>query len=329
MNQKAATKQNKRMSSRLPVAEPPPELTGAEKLFEQVKPHLATITLAVVAGLLGFIVIAFIMRNRFDQNAMQWRELNNASAIALRTNQVEPLKQVAENNPETKAGLWALQMAGDQQLRMGLEQLNTDRDAGLALIRKSKESFETVVDASASVKTTMLQRRSQFSLAYACESLGEFEEAKILYQELVDQAPDSAFAEPARRAIARCSNEDYAKLYTKFTEFVPVEESPAPGPALPERPSITDFPEVDLPPGQKPPTESTPTEGGTTEKPADKPAADPNAFPTGTDGATGPADPSTPTDKTDDKQPPVESTESKKSDDKSDTDPPKTDGNDK
>lgn len=335
MNQKSATKKKRRSSSRTPVVEAPPELTGAEKLFEKVKPHLSTITLAVVACLLGFIVIAFIMRNRFDQNALQWRELNNATAIAIRTGDVNGLKQVATNNPDTKAGLWALQIAGDQQLRMGLEQLSMDREGGLALVRKSKENFQSVVDAPNSTKTTMLQRRSHFSLAYASESLGQFSEAKTLYEQLVDEAPDSAFANAALRGASRCSNEDYAKLYERFESWEVDVIGDAPGPALPERPRIDDFPEVDLPPGQKPPAgnDAAPVD------PAPEKADQPKAGPTGDEGPTGDASNANPEkavgeqaagEKPPATEPPAtEPPPTEKSADKTDVEPPKTSGDDK
>jgi tetratricopeptide (TPR) repeat protein len=259
MNQKTATKKKHR-KSRLPVVETPEELSGAEKLFEKVQPHLTTIGLVIVAGTLGFIAIAFMMRSRFDQNAAQWRELSTASAIALRTGDISGLKTVADTYPDTKAGLWALQMAGDEQLRRGIEQLSFDREAGNQMIEKGKNNFKRIVDAPQTTKTTMLDRRSSFSLAYAYESLGQFDEAKSLYEQIINLAPDSAFANPARRGLERASNEQYVDLYTKFANFEEEVIGEAPGPALPDRPVI-EFPEA-LPAGQKPPADNASASGG-------------------------------------------------------------------
>lgn len=253
MNQKAATRKNKRSSARQPAAEVPEELSGAEKALEAVKPHLTTIGLVVVAVFLGTVVVAFMIRNRAEANAAPWQQLHNA--MTYRSADVSGLQQVASNNPDSKAGSWALQFAGDEQMQSGLQMLGSDRDGGLALIRKAKESYQAIVDAPANAKSTMLQRRSQYSLAYANESLGEFETAKVLYQELVDAAPESAFAAPATRGINRCSDPAYAELFAKFESYE--EPEIAPGPALPgERPSIDGFPDVDIPAGVTPPKEN-------------------------------------------------------------------------
>lgn len=238
MNQKTATSKKKTKKSRLPVMEEPEELSGAELLFEKVKPHLTTIGLVVVAGVLGFIAIAVIARGRYQQDAAQWRDLSTSSAIALRTGDISGLKSVAESYPDSKAGLWALQMAGDQQLRMGIEQLSFDREAGNQLITKAKDNFQEIVDAEQSLKSTMLDRRSHFSLAYAHESLGQFKEAQTLYEQLIELAPDSAFAEPARRGLARSSNSQFVDLYTQFANFEEEVIGTAPGPNLPDRPVI-------------------------------------------------------------------------------------------
>ncbi len=253
MNQKPAKKKTK---SKAPFVEEPEELSGSEKIFEAISPHLTTIGLVVLAGLLAFVAIAFMIQSSFDKKAVEWRDLANSSAIALRSGDISNLKAVANSYPDSKAGLWALQMAGDQQLRMGIEQLSSDRDGGIQLIKKSKENFQSIVDSPQTLKTTMLDRRSHFSLAYAHESLGEFADAKKIYDKLVEQAPDSAFADPARRGSKRSSNEKYALLYEKFVNFEEDVLGDAPGPSIPDRPNIS-FDANDLEPGLKPPTENS------------------------------------------------------------------------
>jgi len=266
MNQKTAAKK-KHKKSRLPVVEEPEQLSGAEKLLEDVRPHLTTIGLVIVAITLGFIAVAFMISSRFEQNAAQWRELATSSAIAMRSGNLNGLKEVADTYPDTKAGLWALQIAGDQELRTGIEQLSYDREAGLQLIEKAKKSYLRIVEAPEAIKTTMLNRRSYFSLAYANESLGKFDEANALYKEILESDSESAFAEPARRGVERTSNEQYNALYTLFANYEVEVIGDAPGPAIPERPVI-EFPDA-LPAGEKPPaTEGASTGGGGQFEPA-------------------------------------------------------------
>lgn len=278
MNQKMASKKNKntkksknksknasnaRRPASLPVVEEEQEeiITFGDKLLKAVAPYISTIAIALIAGFLGFAVIAFWMRSSSEKKAMEWRELNNATMIARLTNDNSAWKQVAEAYPNSKAGLWANQMAGDQQLRMGLEQLTYNRENGIGMIKKSKEYFQAVVDAPSSAKTPMLQQRSHFALAYAHESLGEFPESQALYEKLLTEAPDSAFAELAKRGAARSSNSDYGELFTKIENWEDEVVGEAPGAKLPERPNL-DFNMPDLPSGDKPPAESPTVSGG-------------------------------------------------------------------
>lgn len=219
------------------------ELTGADKLLEKITPHAGTIGLAVVAGFIGFAAIAFLISRNFDTKAQAWRDQYIASTVAYQISDISGLKEVADTYPDKQAGMWAAQMAADFQLRMGLQQLDKDREGGLDMIRKATAGFQTVLDAPQTAKSTMLQRRSQFGMAYASESLGDFEKAKTLYAELVDAAPDSAFAEPARRGMKRSSSPEYAAVYKTFEEWK-VVLGDAPGDILPGRPNI-DFPNID------------------------------------------------------------------------------------
>ena len=282
MNQKAPKKRknkktNKtRRSSVMPVVEEEvieEELTFGDKLLANITPYMGTIVFALLAGFAAFALVAFLLRSSADSRAFEWRELNSASSIARQTGNISQWKRVAEEYPDSKAGLWASQFAGDYQLREGLSLLATDQEAGFGLIKKSKSYFESIINAPDSAKTPMLQQRSHFSLAYACEGLGEFEESKKLYEKLIKEAPDSAFVEHARRGLHRATNDDYSDLYAKFTNWEQEEIGEAPGPRIPERPSI-DFPDLDLPPGEKPPTTSAIVPGGDFEGSATKMATE-------------------------------------------------------
>jgi hypothetical protein len=250
MNKKSTTKQKIKGKLNVVETEEVPDLTSGEVFLEKVKPYASTIGLALLAGILGFVVIAFMNKSSFDSKALEWRELNNAATITLQTGDVDALQQVANAYPDKKAGLWASQIAGDFQLRTGLQQLPTDRESGIGQINKAKEAFQKVVDAPAAIKTSMLQRRSQFSLAYAYESLGKFDEAKALYDELLEKAPESAFASVAKRGALRSSDEQYAKLYNTMENWEEEVLGDAPGIPVEKRPNL-DFPAVDLPEGEK------------------------------------------------------------------------------
>ena len=252
MNQKALKKKKKNKKANnsqrtgLPVVEEEvieEELTFGDKLLAAITPYLGTIVFAVVAGFLAFALVAFLLRSSADSKAFEWRELSSASSVARQSGNISEWNRIAEKYPDSKAGLWAAQFAGDYQLREGLSKLASDQKAGFGMIEKSKEFFQSVIDAPASAKTAMLDQRSHFSLAYAHESLGEFDKSKVLYEKLIEEAPESAFIAHARRGLHRSTSGDYSDLYAKFTNWQEEEIGEAPGPRTPDLPDI-DFPEV-------------------------------------------------------------------------------------
>jgi len=120
--------------------------------------------------------------------------------------------------------------------------------------------------------------------------VGGFKESQALYEKLIEEAPESAFVEHARRGLTRATSGDYGDLYAKFTNWEEEVIGEAPGPKIPERPSI-DFPEVDLPPGEKPPTTSA-VPGGDFEGSAAKMATEEKpAAAAGTQNSTAVAEP--------------------------------------
>ena len=239
-------------------------LSGAERLVDSLRPYGAFIALGVALLFLAFIAVAWSIKVRFDQQERPWMALNQKIAEFGLTGNTSGLKEVAEDFPDGAAGLWGLQLAGDLDLRNGNAQLPVDRTAGIKLIEKARDTLKKIVDAPAASKSTMLQRCSTFSLAYAYESLGDFENAKKIYQQIVDSTPQSALADPARRGIVRSSDPAYAIVYAKFKDWVdPMAD--APGPAVPSRPDIS-FPDVNAP--------AVPTGGGGEFGEATKTSAD-------------------------------------------------------
>lgn len=235
------TMNKKTRKSQLPVVEEH-DLTAAEKLVEKLSPYGSMIALGIALLFLAFIAIAYFIKAGYIAKEREWQQLNASITEVGISGNTNSLKRVAEEYPESKAGLWALQLAGDYDLRTGLSQMTYDREGGMQLINKATESLQKVVDAPADIKSPMLQRRSTFSLAYALESVGEFGKANELYKQLVESAPDAAFAEPARRGVERTSDETYAALFEKFQKWEDILGD-APGPMIPERPDIS-FPSL-------------------------------------------------------------------------------------
>ena len=225
-----------------PVANP--ELGENDELMDKLRPYLTQIGVAVILGLLGLIAITLFLNSRQNSASAPWQELTSAQSEFALTGNVDRLTQVASVYPDSSAAMLALQSAGDFQLRQGLDELQRDRDKGFGLIEKSKESYQQIIDAPASAKSSAIQQSSVFSIAYASESLGQFDDAAKYYTQLIEEAPESHFAEAAKRGAARSTNPEFAAAYKKFKEYEPLGD--APGPNVPTRPEI-DFPEIDVP----------------------------------------------------------------------------------
>ena len=203
------------------------------------------------------------MKSNRETAAEPSRQLADAMQQFNVTTNVDSLKQMKEDYPNEVETNWAMLIAGDYELNRGLSQYASDREGAMKLIKRSKESFQSVVDSPSSAKTTMQERRSLFSLAYAHESLGEFSEAKALYQRVLDESPDSIFASSAKNGLERSNNPDFEKLYREFASFKPAMDE-APGVAVPDAPVI-DFPKLDLP-KEEPVNDTSSTEAGGNEK---------------------------------------------------------------
>jgi hypothetical protein len=259
------TMKDKPAKNSLPVHEPGEELSGAEKLVDSLRPHSSSIALGLALLFLVFVVATYFIKSNMDRNEDQWRLMNNKIAEVGITGNTSGLKEVIEEFPDGTAGLWALQLAGDYDLRQGISELAQDRAAGIKTIEKARDSLQKIVDAPAASKNTMLQRRSTYSLAYANESLGKFAQAEALYQQIVDGAPESAFGKAAKRGIERTSNPVYVALYEKFSNW---DDSlaEAPGPPIPTTPDISfkEFDEIDLP-DEEANDDSESTDSGSTD----------------------------------------------------------------
>ena len=259
------------------------EQTGAEKLMMASQPYWSHIALGILACILAWVIISYLVQSNRDAAAAPSRQLADAMQQFNVTSNVDSLKQMKEDYPNEIATNWAMLVAGDYELNRGLSQYPSDREGAMRLIKRAKESFQDVVDSPSTAKTTMQQRRSMFSLAYASESLGEFDEAKSLYQRVLDEAPDSIFTESAQRGLERASDPDFKKLYKEFADYKPAMEE-APGVAVPDAPDI-EFPAIDLPKEEPDVSSSTaaPSDGKnettTTESTVAKPATDSTATP--------------------------------------------------
>lgn len=215
----------------------------ADKHFGSLRTHANTILLVILAALMLAMLGAYWMASRQAASSEPWRQLQVASASyggPVGDRQTSHFELVSEQYPESLAGLWALQLAGDEDLRMGLSKMITARDEGLKQIERARKSLQKVQDSKLQ-KPELLEERSLFSLAYALESAGKFDEAKAAYQRLIEALPDSTMAKPAKVALARIADPTLTAAFEKFKAV-----GTAPGMTLPPIPDIS-FPDEAAP----------------------------------------------------------------------------------
>lgn len=249
-------------------------VTWLEEKFGHLKPYWSQITLGICAVVAIAVAAGFLWDRARKAEAEKWQTLSYAQNSYVRSlQQFGPgadntaLADFADQYPDDTAGLWALLFAADAEMRSGLSDLSSDRKAGFDKIGQAIQYYRRVVDSTAD-KSTMLQRRSLFGLAYALESDGQFEEATQLYQQLADLGDETPFAESAKRALERTTNEKYATLFQTFRDYEDVPDV-APGMKLPQRPDIS-FPEI----GGQPDAGGGEFVGGDDQGPQQKTTAD-------------------------------------------------------
>jgi len=228
------------------------EMSAGEKFLMASKPYWAHIALGVLSVIFASVLWTTYQNMSKESDAIPWQELNNARTQSELSSDVSSLKEMASNHEGTAASHWALLMAGDNEVNRGIDMLARDRVGGLKLIGKGVESIQQVVDAPATAKTPMIQRRSLFRLANANEALGEFEKAKVSYQAVLDldENPKAPFARDSQRGLARCSNPDLIAFYDQFRSWeAPADTEVAPGPLVPKIPNLN-VDEIKIPEGE-------------------------------------------------------------------------------
>ena len=230
-----------------------------DKKFGHLRPYTSQILFGLLALMALGLAIAYLIYTRMDVQAKQWQTLNSAINTFNLDRQTSYLTNIAEEFPDAESSMWALQIAGDVEMSNGLQQLNSDPQSAVRNLEKAQKYYNKLLD-SPTKKSTELVQRSTYALAYCTESLGQFEEAKKLYQKIVDQAGTSVYAEPSKMALERLAQPEILAFYEAYKR-----SAVAPLGELPKRPDIS-FPEA-------PAAGSSSAQPPTTETPAAAPAA--------------------------------------------------------
>jgi tetratricopeptide (TPR) repeat protein len=208
-----------------------------DQKFGHLRPYLGQILFGIIALIALVFAAAFFFKSRADLQATQWQNLSSAINTFSLDRQTSHLLNLAEEYPDAESSMWALQLAGDVEMRNGLSTLNSDTSAALRNLEKAKKAYQKLLDSPVK-KNPELTQRATYSLAYCLESLGEFDEAKKVYQKIVDEAGSSVYGDPSKLALTRLAQPEIVAFYDAYkkTSVAPLGE-------LPKRPDIS-FPET-------------------------------------------------------------------------------------
>ncbi len=207
-----------------------------EKKFGDLRPYSGTILLGLLALILVGIVGAYWNSLRAVAKSQPWQDLQFAMASHQNDRQTSHFDVVSERHSDSLASLWALQLSGDADLRMGLAKLITEREASLKQIERARRALEKIQESTLK-RPELLTERSLYSLAYAYESLGEFEKAKSAYSRMMKEMPDAPMTIMAKEGLARLDNPAFVAAFDKFKSV-----GTAPDMVLPPMPDIS-FPD--------------------------------------------------------------------------------------
>ncbi|MBN2024400.1 MAG: tetratricopeptide repeat protein [Pirellulales bacterium] len=207
-------------------------------LVASIKPY----TNAILAGVLLVVIVgvatALWVQRSHQQSASAWDEfftaMNMASAPAL--------DDVAKRYPDQTPGQWASALAGDVRLSQGSQERFASKSAAERELNEAVRCYRETLETS---RDGVVRQRATFGLARALESLGNLDEARKQYEELVANWPDGPYADMAQRRADDLNRPATRAFYDQFAKFDPMpatsDDPIIPGHRLP-------FDESSLPP---------------------------------------------------------------------------------
>ncbi|HMO14626.1 MAG TPA: tetratricopeptide repeat protein [Pirellulaceae bacterium] len=215
-----------------------------EGKLEALRPHLMLISVITVGVLAVIILSVYLVTSRRAIEGSRWQELflaSNSDVSSLPDARI--LENVANENTGTIVSAVALLKSADVDILNALRGASESEEETLALMRRAKRNYGQVVESTIRGLDPMFKQRALYGLGYACEALGELDEAKKHYQTLVDEAKDTPIFKLAESGLRRVSDPALASLLGEYETWL-ANSQVAPGPTEDSglsRPSI-DFP---------------------------------------------------------------------------------------
>ena len=208
--------------------------------IEEIKPHIPKIAMFTGVAILAIIAVAFWLNVRKGVKEDQWREY----FVSSRFSDSRGMKTVAEIFPDTTVGTLALINAADSDYANGSVNIVRNRENYNSQLKQAIENYELALQSKKVDK--FARARATYALGYSYEAIGRFDDARKMYEEVVEQLPETPESELANKALSRVNDARLTAIYTAFKEWAPpAETAPDAGSMLPSRPDISMPSEVD------------------------------------------------------------------------------------
>ncbi|MGC3971711.1 MAG: tetratricopeptide repeat protein [Pirellulales bacterium] len=170
----------------------------------------------VVAAVVVIGVVMYWQNSRSEKSLEAWNEYFGAVEKRDPTVVADGLEKVAKDSGAIVPGQMADILLGDIALNDGINQLNTDREAGEKRLNEAKNYY---VDARNAASDPRLRERATFGLARFYESLGLLDEAMKEYKTLADNQDGLYQADAVRKLefLSMPTTLAFAKAYRDRT----------------------------------------------------------------------------------------------------------------
>lgn len=217
--------------------------TGLEKLASTVRPYYAPLALLAAVAMVAAIGYMLYERSVRTSNAKDWNKWS--VAVFDREPDAEVLRRVGDELGSSPAGLWALQLAADEELREGSYQLYQDRTLAEQKLESAVDLYEQVIKGASD--DLMLLTRARFGAGRASECLFKIDAAIDFYEQIEkSEMSGSALGKAAKIRIdvlKKPETKDWYKWFATQEPYKPTPNRNSRGlntlPGLPEVPNIT------------------------------------------------------------------------------------------
>jgi tetratricopeptide (TPR) repeat protein len=202
---------------------------------DQVRPYSGAMAAAMVLLAGGVFLFWLIGGWSQRQATAAW---DNYFGALRKASALEDLQSIAETYDGSNAAMFSRLRLATYHQGQGLEQRFIDPDQSRQHLRTAAEQFTQVLSG---VEAPTIRQFAMYQLARCYESLGQLDQARQQYGQLVEAYPESAFGDRAKTWMPNLNTQATVGFYRRYTTAT--RPSPA---AAPLDSGKTEEPDIDL-----------------------------------------------------------------------------------